>query len=69
MAISDLLPLWLREHRNNRRKLARAAEEAYGLLQVKGTLYACSVKAIADAHNKAADVYEAALKEHEGEQP
>jgi len=62
MAIADLLPMWLREGIKDRRKRAREAERVYERLQGKDTLYACSIKTLADAHNAAADVYEAALK-------
>lgn len=61
MAITDLLPMWLRESANDRRKRAREAERAYERLQGKDSLYARSIKALAEAHNAAADVYEAAL--------
>lgn len=61
MAIADLLPMWLREGIKDRRKRAREAERAYERLQDKDSLYARSIKALAEAHNAAADVYEAAL--------
>lgn len=62
MAIADLLPMWLRECAQDRRRRARKAQRAYEQLRDKNTLYARSIKALAEADRAAAAVYEAALK-------